>query len=168
MKHFLVKEMFCILTAAWFTSAFIMCLNNDYARQRSIYIAATSCIIHKEADEFLYQIRVFWLCDCSSSLYLGVFYRCSREGWCWFTPGLNQSEWAGQGQKAETGGKTETWTCVVMEASPDCVSKQKRVTCRRVLRLFSRVNIHVKIVVWLVWQSERLLHWSVWPLPSLM
>lgn len=56
--------------------------------------------------------------------FLPMFWR--SKGWCWFTPGLNQPKWAGQGQKAETGGKTETWTCVVMEASPDCVSKQTK------------------------------------------
>lgn len=57
-----------------------MCLYNDYARQRSIYNAATSCIIHKVADKFLYQITEYPGCVTgSSSLHLVVFYRCSRE-----------------------------------------------------------------------------------------
>lgn len=45
MKRFLPKEIFSILAAARSTFAFIMCLQNDDARQASIYSAATSCEI---------------------------------------------------------------------------------------------------------------------------
>lgn len=145
--------MFCILTAGWFTSGFIMCLNNDYARQCSIYNAATSCIIHKEPDKFLYQIRVFWLRDCSSSsLPLGVFYRCS-----W---GVKDDVDLLLGEINLNGPIRAKRLRLVERHKLEHVSlwkdhqivwaSRQKVTCRRVLRPFSRVNIHVKKAVWLV------------------